>query len=79
MNSKKQIRDNKTNEKGRGIKEKMKSRKIIVILLILNMIMAIIISNLLINRGIKVEKQIIKEMTEGEYESKITELNTSHE
>ena len=57
----------------------MKNRKTIIVLLILNIIMAVIISNLLINKGIKVEKQVIKEMTEGEYESKLTELNASHE
>ena len=57
----------------------MRSRKTIIVLLILNMIMAVIITNLLINREIKIEKQLIKEMTEGEYESKLTELNTSHE
>ena len=57
----------------------MRSRKTIIVLLILNMIMAVIITNLLINREIKIEKQLIKEMTEGEYESKLTELNKSHE
>ena len=57
----------------------MRSRKTIIVLLILNIIMAVIITNLLINREIKIEKQLIKEMTEGEYESKLTELNTSHE
>ena len=57
----------------------MRSRKTIIALLILNILMAVIITNLLINREIKIEKQLIKEMTEGEYESKLTELNTSHE
>ena len=47
---------------------------LIILLIILNLV-------LLINKiGIvKQNKQIIKEMTEGEYESKLTELNTSHE
>ena len=57
----------------------MRSRKTIIVLLILNIIMAVIITNLLINREIEIEKQLIKEMTEGEYESKLTELNKSHE
>ena len=57
----------------------MRSRKTIIALLILNILMAVIITNLLINREIKIEKQIIKEMTEGEYESKLDELNKSHE
>ena len=45
-----------------------------IVLIILNVL-------LIINKiGIvKENKQIIKEMTEGEYESKLTELNTSHE
>ena len=44
------------------------------------MLIGIIIS-LLIDKSIIIgnEKQIIKEMTEGEYESKLTELNKSHE
>ena len=60
---------------------KMKS-KIIIALLILNMIMAAVISNLLVNREIKVEKQIVKEMTQSENEAnlqtQINTLNASH-
>ena len=58
----------------------MKNKKIIIILLIINIISIVIFcNNINKNRNIISEKQIIKEMTEVEYESKITELSKSHE
>ena len=52
--------------------------KLLMFLIILLIILSLV---LVIDKiGIvKQNKQIIKEMTEGEYESKLTELNTSHE
>ena len=55
----------------------MKNKRIAV-LLIINVILVGIICNLLKVNIIK-EKQLIKEMTEVEYDNSITELNKSHE
>lgn len=56
----------------------MKNKRIAV-LLIINVILVGIICNLLKGKvNIIKEKQLIKEMTETEYDSQITELNKSH-
>ena len=56
-----------------------KYKNIIILLTITNLIFMAIICNIINKNGsIITEKQVIKEMTEGEYESQITELNKSH-
>ena len=57
----------------------MNKNKIIAISIILNLLLIVICINSNTNTVLSGEKQIIKEMTEGEYESQITELNKSHE
>lgn len=58
----------------------MKNKKIIALSILGNILLLLIICTLISeNVNIIREKQVVKEMTEGEYESKITELNTSHE
>lgn len=58
----------------------MKNKKILVISIIVNIMILFLVFSL-VNSNIDIigKRQIIKEMTEGEYESKLTELNTSHE
>lgn len=58
----------------------MKNKKIIVISIIINLVLIGIIYNI-ISKNINIikGKQIIKEMTDIEYESRITQLNKSHE
>ena len=58
----------------------MKNKRLIfVLLLILNIILIGIIYNVIDKNSIKIkESKIIKEMTETEYDSQITELNKSH-
>ena len=59
----------------------MRDKKIINSINIIIYILLIgIIINLLVDKNLMIgkEKQVIKEMVEGEYESKLTELNTSH-
>ena len=57
----------------------MKGRKIITILIIVNLILVGIICNLINKGNVNNQKQILKEMTETEYENTITELNQSYE
>ena len=57
----------------------MKNKKIVTLLIIINLFLVGICINSNTNTVLSGEKQIIKEMTEGEYESQITELNKSHE
>ena len=58
----------------------MKSKKIIVFFIITNIILiGIICSFISTKTNVIKEKQIIKEMSEEEYESSITQLNKSHE
>ena len=58
----------------------MKNKKILALLAITNIILIGIILNLVTkNNNILKEKQIIKEMTETEYDNSITALNKSHE
>ena len=56
------------------------SKLILVIIILISLLIGISI-NLILNSNVVLinGKQIIKEMTEGEYESKLTELNKSHE
>lgn len=56
----------------------MKGRKVITVLIIINLILVGIIYNLINRINVNNKKQIIKEMTEIEYENYITELNISH-
>ena len=58
----------------------MKNKKIIVISIIINLVLIGIIYNI-ISKNINIikGKQIIKEMTDIEYESRITQLNKSNE
>ena len=57
----------------------MKNKKIVTLLIIINLFLVRICINSNSSIVLSGEKQIIKEMTEGEYESQITELNKSHE
>ena len=58
----------------------MKSKKIIIISIMTNIILIAMLCVVISGNGnIIKERKIIKEMTEGEYESKLTELNISHE
>ena len=60
---------------------KTRERKLILVIIILISLLIGMSINSIINSKVTLlnGKQIIKEMTEGEYESKLTELNTSHE
>ena len=57
----------------------MKNKKIIILLIIINITLMGIICSFINKNGIIKEKQIIKEMTEIEYDNSINELNKSHE
>ena len=57
----------------------MNKNKVIAVLVILNILLVGICISSNTNIVLNNEKQIIKEMTAGEYESKLTELNKSHE
>ena len=61
----------------------MKTREnklILVMIILISLLIGMSINSILNSKVVLInEKQIIKEMTEVEYESKITELNTSHE
>lgn len=56
----------------------MKINKIITVLIIINLILIGIIYNFISKVNVNNKKQIIKEMTETEYEDNITSLNQSH-
>ena len=58
----------------------MKSRKIIILLIIVNVVLVGIIYSFITRKdNIIIGKQIIKDMSETEYETQITQLNKSHE
>ena len=56
----------------------MKKKQKILLIIILLLWLILIICNIKDSNYVIREKQIIKEMTEGEYESEITQLNKSH-
>ena len=57
----------------------MKGKKLILILIIINILSISVIYNFIKKEYINNEKIIVKAMTETEYENSIKELNTSHE
>ena len=57
----------------------MKNKKVLSLLIINILLILIIFVLISSNVNIIKDRQILKEMTEGEYESKLTELNISHE
>lgn len=57
----------------------MKNRKIVILLIVINIMLMGIICSFINKNGIIKENQIIKEMTETEYDNSINELNKSHE
>ena len=60
---------------------KTRESKLILVIIILISLLMVLSINLILNSKVALinGKQIIKEMTEGEYESQLTELNKSHE